>query len=102
MKPVYVGAMVRHMWRIVSDMPTARDTAARFRTLRIRRGLSVPQLAVAASKAAGRPIYPKTLYRIEAGELTRAPHLATVSAVAAALNVSVTDLLGPEVLDPCA
>jgi len=78
------------------------NTAARFRESRIRAGLSVRELAKAASEAAGRPIYPKTIHRIERGELvTGVPHMATVAAVAQALGVEITDLLGPEVLNPC-
>jgi transcriptional regulator with XRE-family HTH domain len=55
--------------------------------------MSVGELA----KAAG--VYPKTIYRIEAGDLaTGMPQMATIRRVADALGCTVVELLGDEVM----
>lgn len=75
-----------------------RRTSELFRARRVEAGLSVQELAAKASAYAGRPIQPKTLYRIENDELVDGPRMATVRAVAEALGLSPVDLLGDDVL----
>lgn len=57
------------------------------RNLRLKRGLSVPELAAAAGITAS------ALNRIEKGVRTTGPRMDTLRNLAAALEVSVEDLL---------
>lgn len=84
---------------VMSDQnPAGITTSEAFRRRRLAAGLSIKELAAKASEAAGRPVYPKTLHRIEGGELRGAPNMATVRAVAAALGLTPLELLGTDVL----
>lgn len=80
------------------DTKPVLTTSEAFRLRRLAAGLSIKELAAKASEAAGRPVYPKTLHRIEGGELRGEPNMATVRAVAAALDLTPLDLLGSDVV----
>lgn len=64
----------------------ALRTAARLRTAREIKGLSVAELATAAG------VTKTTVYRIEAG--THAPQMSTARALAAALGVTADQIVG--------
>lgn len=65
-------------------------TAQRFRAARIRAGLSVIELAQKSGVAE------RTIRYIETGA-TATPQMSTVRAIAEALGVGMTDLIGEEV-----